>query len=333
MTQQAYPALCSQRYFFDDLLIGDQFAKVDIDPHFDTHMKLEGFNPAGSIKLKTAIALIQNCERNGDLGAGGHVIESSSGNLGVALAMVCANRGYQFTCVVDPNASEDSTALITALGANLVVVAERDANGGFLQTRINYIKQELLKHPGLTWTNQYANKANPDAHARTTAKEIYEAFPNTDYLFVGAGTTGTLMGCAQYFGSRNHKVKIIAVDVVGSVTFGQQPGPRKIPGLGTSSKPPICQPELVDDIVWVTEEETIRQCRWYAQNYGMVLGGSTGSVLAGIRAYKDKIQAGSTVVTISPDRGDKYVNTIYSDSWVAQNFPQMRTTSQMELSA
>lgn len=320
--------------FLGNFLIKDQFTKVDLETNFNVFLKYEGYNPAGSIKLKTAISLIQCCEQKGEIGHfGGNIIESSSGNLGVALAMVCANRGYNFTCVVDPNTSEESIALIKALGAKLVVVTQKDKNGGYLETRINYIKEELQKHPKLIWTNQYSNSANPDVHANSTAPEIIKAYPDTDFIFVGAGTTGTLMGCAQYIRSIKHHAKVIAVDVVGSVTFGQKPGPRKIPGLGTSIKPPICNKDLVDDIIWVTEEETIRQCRWYAKNYGLILGGSSGSVIAGIRSYKCNIPDGATVVTISPDRGDKYLNTIYSDKWVFQNFPLAMQPVQTELSA
>jgi cysteine synthase len=212
-----------------------------------------------------------------------------------------------------------------------VVVKERDKNGGYLETRINYIKQRLRSDPDLVWTNQYANKANPGVHESTTAKEIVNAYPDIDYLFVGAGTTGTLMGCAQYFRSIEHKAKVIAVDVVGSVTFNNPPGPRKIPGLGTSVMPPICQHDIVDDVIWVTEEDTIRRCRWYARKYGMLLGGSSGSVLAGIQSYKGKIPRGSTVVTISPDYGDKYVSTIYSDTWVNTHFPEVLRANETEL--
>ncbi|WP_339108730.1 pyridoxal-phosphate dependent enzyme [Thioclava sp. GXIMD4216] len=220
--------------FLWNLISPTQFAEIDFGPDLNVVVKFEGSNPGGSIKLKTALALVANCEAAGRLRPGGHVIESSSGNLGIALAMVCANRGYKFTCVVDPNAAKDSLELIRALGGNLVVVSERDANGGYLGSRIAYIETALARDPALVWTNQYANPANPEIHARTTANEILMTYPEVDYLVVGAGTTGTLMGCLSRFHEVGHPAKIIAVDVQGSVTFGGPSGTRRISGLGTS---------------------------------------------------------------------------------------------------
>ncbi|WP_406735760.1 pyridoxal-phosphate dependent enzyme [Thioclava sp. GXIMD4215] len=174
--------------FLWNLISPTQFAEIDFGPDLNVVVKFEGLNPGGSIKLKTALALVANCEAAGRLRHGGHVIESSSGNLGIALAMVYANRGYKFTCVVDPNAAKDSLELIRALGGNLVVVSERDANGGYLGSRIAYIETALARDPALVWTNQYANPANPEIHARTTANEILMTYPEVDYLVVGAGT-------------------------------------------------------------------------------------------------------------------------------------------------
>jgi len=307
--------------FFGRLISKSQFSKVDLGTNFDIFLKFEGFNPAGSIKLKTALALVADCENSGKLNQGAQLIESSSGNLGIALAMVCANRGYKFTCVVDPNASAVSLSIIRALGATVVIVKDKDSNGGYLGTRINYIKQQVSRNSSFIWLNQYKNPANPKGHECTTAIEIIAQYPNVDYIVVGAGTTGTLMGCSQYVRKIGHPAKIIAVDIIGSVTFGGKPGPRKIPGLGTSRKPEICETTIVDDVVWVSEIDTIRQCWWFAKKYGMLLGGSSGSVLVGIHSYKNKIPRNSTVVTISPDCGSKYVNTIYSNDWVNCHFP------------
>jgi 2,3-diaminopropionate biosynthesis protein SbnA len=298
---------------------------------FDVSLKLEGFNPAGSIKLKTAISLINNLEQSGQLNRGARLIESSSGNLGVALAMICANRGYHFCCVVDTNAAEDSISTMKALGVMVIVVTEEDENGGYLNSRIQYIKRKVAQDNTLIWLNQYGNQLNPQAHEVTTAAEILAKSPNVDYVFIGAGTTGTLMGCARHFRARNHHAKIIAVDVVGSVTFGNAPGPRKIPGLVTSRRPEICDASLVDDIIHVTEADSIAKCRWYARKSGLLLGGSTGSVLSGIDQYRRHIEPGSTVVSISPDRGEKYLHTIYCDDWVGTHFPDvLNTKSQRE---
>lgn len=284
-------------------------------------MKIEGLNPAGSIKFKTARALISDMETELSPDEVPHIIESSSGNLGIALAMLCAERGYAFTCVVDPNTAASSIAQIKAYGGNVVIIDKKDENGGFLSSRIAYIKERLKASNSLVWLNQYANPANPTVHETETAPAILSLYPNIDYLFVGAGTTGTLMGCARHFRAVDHPAKIIAVDVEGSVTFGLAPQMRRIPGLGTSRKPEICDETIVDEVIHVSEGETITECRRLARTSGLLVGGSTGSVLAGIRKYSPQIRPGACVVTLSPDLGEKYLDTIYCDQWVGTHYP------------
>lgn len=282
------------------------------------HLKVEGLNPAGSVKLKTAVALIEDAERSGALGPGGRVVESSSGNLGIALSMVCAVKGYPFTCITDPNASLRSVATMRALGAEVVVVGERDANGGYLGSRIARLKAMLAVDPKLTWTNQYANSANPRVHFERTAAAILRNVPQVDVLFVGAGTTGTLVGSAAHFRQFSPHTRIVAVDTAGSVTFGHPAGPRHIPGLGTSRRPELCTTENVDEVVLVDEADAIRTCRLLAREHGILVGGSTGSVLAAVRAAQ--LAPDSRVVAIGPDLGDRYLDTVYDDDWVTARF-------------
>ena len=284
------------------------------------HLKIEAFNAAGSIKLKTALGMIRDLEARGKIGPHTRLIESSSGSLGVALSIVSAERGYRFTCVVDPNASLHNIRLMQAYGADVVKVEQRDENGGFLGTRIRFIRELLLRDPHYLWTNQYANVENPRAHEHTTAREIFERFAQVDYLFVGAGTTGTLMGCVQFFARQHPATKIVAVDSIGSVTFGGSPGPRHIPGLGTSRRPEIYVPEGIHACEMVPEEETIAMCRYLARSNGLLLGGSTGTVLSAVARWRDRMARGATVVAISPDMGERYLDTIYDDAWVTQRF-------------
>lgn len=286
----------------------------------DVYLKLEGINPAGSVKLKTAVALIEDAEARGFLKPGCGVVESSSGNLGVALSMVCSVKGYPFTCIIDPNTSERCVATMRALGAQIVMVHERDENGGFLGTRIARLNEMLACDPGLIWPNQYANGANPRVHFERTAASIVESISPVDYLFVGAGTTGTLMGCASYFRQFSPDTRIIGVDTNGSVTFGYPAGPRHIPGLGTSRRPELCRADILDEVLLADESEAIRTCRMIAADYGLLIGGSTGSVLAAVCEYGPRIPAGSTVVAIAPDLGDRYLDTIYDDDWVIARF-------------
>lgn len=305
-----------------DLLLDDVFIKLDgFIPSGSVFVKVEGFNPAGSIKLKPAIHMLEELEAQGIVRLGSRIIESSSGNLGVALSLVCATKGYPFTCVSDPNISPQNRRLIEVYGGQVVIVDRRDANGGFLNSRIDLIKEWVAKDPDFVWVNQYANMANKGAHRRRTGPEILRQFPRVDYLFIGAGTTGTLMGCAEFFRSDSPHTRIIAVDSVGSVTFDKPPGKRHIPGLGTSRRPEIVNPEIVDDIVMVAEKDTLTMCHHLLKEYSWLMGGSTGTTLAGVLRYAYRLRPGQTVVAISPDLGERYIDTIYNDSWVQERFP------------
>ncbi|VVE86410.1 2,3-diaminopropionate biosynthesis protein SbnA [Pandoraea bronchicola] len=292
------------------------------------HLKLEGLNPAGSIKLKTALQLIEDLESTGRIHANTQIVESSSGNLGVALAMVCANRGYRFICVTDPNTSRQAIRAMQAAGARVVRVERRDAQGGYLGTRIAWIREQVARDAQWVWVNQYANPGNWRAHYRWTAPEIFAAYPDVDHLFVGAGTTGTLIGCLRYVRANRLPTRVIAVDAVGSVTFGGPPGPRRIPGLGTSCRPPLCEPphaEPPDAIVYVPEADTLRMCHMLAAR-GLLAGGSTGSVLQAVQMSSSAIAANDTVVAIAPDMGDKYLDTVYDPDWAAAGAGDLSST-------
>ena len=305
----------------DDLVTDDVFLRFgDAVPGSELYLKIEGLNPAGSVKLKTAVGLVDDARRRGLLGPGGHVVESSSGNLGVALATVCAARGYDFTCVTDLNAAPHNVALMRALGATVVVVDQRDTNGGFLGTRIARIGRMLAENPLLVWPNQYANPANPRVHAARTARSILAELGTVDHLFVGAGTTGTLTGCATHFREASPRTRIIAVDTVGSVTFGTPAGPRHIPGLGTSRTPEICRADLVDEVVLIDEAEAVRTCRMLARRHGLLVGGSSGSVFAAVLGRAHEVPPGSRVVAIAPDMGERYLSTVYDDDWAAAHY-------------
>lgn len=283
-------------------------------------LKLEALNPAGSIKLKTACGLIDDAFARGLVTAQTVFIESSSGNLGVALATICAERGLKFNCVIDPNCSVHNENTIRALGATVVKVTERDVNGGYLGSRIAYIRKACAQDPSFLWLNQYENRANPEVHARLTASAITRHFKKVDYLFVGAGTTGTLVGCLSHFAEHFPQTRVIAVDSIGSITFGQQAAPRHIPGLGTSLLPPIFDPRGLHAAQMIPEEQTVLMCRYLARKHGIFAGGSTGTTLAGVYAWRDRIASDALVVAISPDWGDRYLGTVYDDRWVTERF-------------
>ena len=189
-------------------------------PKHDVYLKLEGLNTAGSVKLKTAISLVDSLEKQGTLKKGGWLVESSSGSLGVALAAVAARRGYRLSIVSDLNANPKSIAHMRALGAEVEVVEQRDAAGGFLGTRLARIRELVSSCDGPLWTNQYSNQANPFVHSSKTYRAIVDALGDPDYIFVGAGTTGTLMGVCRGVAASRAATRVYAVDSVGSVTFG-----------------------------------------------------------------------------------------------------------------
>jgi cysteine synthase A len=286
----------------------------------DVFLKLEGFNITGSIKIKTAIGLVEDLERRGIAKPRKTVfIESSSGNLGLALSLVCAIKGYEFICVTDPNANRATIKGMELYGARVIVVNKRDAVGGFLGSRLETIDQILQSEPNTVWLNQYANIANKNVHAEQTANEIASEFEKVDWVFVGAGTTGTLGGVSEGLHQVFPNVKIIAVDPAGSVTFGGAPGKRKIPGIGTSVRPKLADLANPDRVVTVSEESTVAACLSFVRDYHLLVGGSTGSVLAAVQQLAPEFKRGETIVAISPDLGEKYLDTIYDMAWVEGN--------------
>lgn len=307
-----------------DLIFERVFFKINnfLPLKANLFLKIEGFNPAGSIKIKPAVRMLEALEKEDCIVPGyNHIIESSSGNLGVALSLACAIKGYKFICVSDPNISKRNKKYIELLGANLLIVENKDKNGGFLNSRIDLIKKLIKENDNFFWVNQYANIENKNAHYLNTAPSIFESFPEIDFLFIGAGTTGTLMGCAEYIRNNNLKTKIIAVDALGSVTFDYPASKRYIPGLGTSRKPELVDENIIDDLILVKEQDTIRMCRNLLREKMLLVGGSTGTVLAGINAYTHRLNLAKNVLAISPDFGDSYLDTIYDDWWVSEHFP------------
>jgi N-(2-amino-2-carboxyethyl)-L-glutamate synthase len=288
------------------------------------YLKCEGFNFAGSIKMKAALAMVEGAEREGRLRPGSVLVESSSGNLGVALSMIAASRGYSFVCVTDVRCNIATRRMMEALGARVEVITEPEPVGGFLGARIAHVESLVAADARFVWLNQYANPDNWGAHFRTTAPAIAREFPNLDVLFVGAGTTGTLMGCARFFRQwqreGRRRVHVVAVDAVGSVTFGAPSAPRMIPGLGTSVRPAQLDEEFIDDIVFVEEEDTVRTCRRIA-SHGFMFGGSTGTVVSGAMTWLARYgHPGLTAAAIAPDLGERYLDTIYCDDWVEDVF-------------
>src|SRR6516164_1326100 len=301
-----------------DLIFRDLFYRLPAfaESH-DVFLKLEGFNITGSIKIKTAIGLVESLEQRGVARPNETVlVESSSGNLGLALSLVCAIKGYKFICVTDPNANRSTKKGMQLYGASVIVVKNRAPAGGFLGSRLRRIERILRSDPDAIWLNQYANIANKNVHAQHTANEIAREFDKVDWVFVGAGTTGTLAGISERLRHVFPTVKVVAVDPVGSVTFGGAPGKRSIPGIGASVRPKLADLANPDKVVAVDEEKTVEACLSFVRDYHLLVGGSTGTVLAAVQQLAREFMPGDTIVAISPDLGEKYLDTVYDPAWV-----------------
>lgn len=305
----------------DEFNVDDLYVDLTSVVSQPLYLKCEGFNFAGSIKLKAATEMLDAAERDGLLLKDSVIVESSSGNLGVALAMIAASRGLRFICVTDARCNRATRELMQAFGASVHTITTPHPEGGYLGARLEYLRNLCAADSRYVWLNQYTNPNNWMAHYRRTAPALARSFSRLDVLFVGAGTTGTLMGCAQYFRRHRPEVTVVAVDSVGSVSFGGAAGPRMIPGLGAGVRPRLLDDSLVDDVVLVPERETIRTCHQLA-SHGYLFGGSTGTVVRGAERWLSENRPDQDVmaVAISPDLGERYLDSVYAPDWVSRHY-------------
>ena len=289
---------------------------------FSLFAKLEGFNPGGSAEDRPALHILQEAMRTGAIKPSTVVIESSSGNLGIGLAQACRYLGLRFICVVDPKTTAQNIRILRAYGAEIDLVSKPDpVTGEFLHARINRVRTLLQTIEDSVWTNQYANLSNAEAHYRTTMDEIAtELDGKVDCLFVATGTCGTLRGCAEYVRDHHLGTRIFAVDAHGSVIFGGKPAKRLIPGHGSARRPELYRADLADECLRVTDLDCVVGCRRLVQTEAILAGGSSGGVLSAVERVKDRIPRGATCVAIFHDRGERYLDTVYSDEWVAEHF-------------
>lgn len=292
------------------------------DSGFELLAKLELLNPGGSIKDRPALAILDEALASEWIREDSVIIESSSGNMGIGLAQACRYHGLRFICVVDPKATQQNVQLLRAYGAEVDYVALPDPETGeFLQARINRVKKLLVEIPGAYWPNQYENLTNPAAHYRTTMAEIATALDGRiDFIFVATSTCGTIRGCAEYVRDHGISARVVAVDIVGSMIFGNVKSKRLIPGIGAGMRPPLCDISLIDECIHITDLDCVTGCRRLVAREAILAGGSSGGVLAAIAKVKDSLPAAAVCVAILADRGERYLDTIYSDEWVRENF-------------
>jgi 2,3-diaminopropionate biosynthesis protein SbnA len=298
-----------------------QLNRVFKDINFRLFAKLECLNPGGSMKDRPALNILKHAMDSGVLRSDNLVIESSSGNMGIGLAQACSILGLKFICVVDPKTAMQNIRLMKAYGAEVNMVTEPDAKTGeYLQARINRVQSLLWSNMNAFWPNQYANLHNPFAHHKTMHEIVTSLKGEVDYLFCATSTCGTLRGCAEYIREHDLDTKIYAVDAVGSVIFGGEKAKRLIPGHGAAVRPALFQDDLAEDSIHVTDLDCIQGCRRLAREEAILVGGSSGAVLMAVDQVKHRIPVGSNCVLIFADRGERYLDTVYSDEWVSTYF-------------
>jgi 2,3-diaminopropionate biosynthesis protein SbnA len=293
-------------------------------PHtdFKIYAKLEMCNPGGSIKDRPALAILEQAWRTGAIGPDSVIIESSSGNMGIGLAQICRYYGLRFICVVDCKTTPQNVQVLRAYGAEVEVVREPDpVTGELLQARLNRVQALRATVPNGFWPNQYVNLENPAAHYRATIAEIAaELAGRIDYLFVATSTCGTVSGCASYLREHGHATTVVAVDAFGSLIFGHTKAKRLVPGLGAGIHPPLLNRGLIDEVVHVADLDCLVGCRRLVAREAILAGGSSGGVLMAVEKLAPRIPPGSVCAVILPDRGERYLDTLFSDDWVHEHF-------------
>lgn len=279
--------------------------------------KLELLNPGGSVKDRPARYIVEEGLRSGSISSHTPLIESSSGNLGIALAMIARAYGLDFTCVVDPNIARANLSVLRSLGARIDLVKERDEHGGFLGTRVRRVQELLRQVPGSVWINQYANQLNWRAHYEGEGAEVIREIGRPiDVLVAAVSTSGTILGLARRLREANPRLHVVAVDAVGSVIFGAQPGPRELPGMGASRVPELLCRDEIDEVIHVDDRGSVQGCRALTAHEGIFAGASSGAVVTAIRRLAPRLPRPCTVLTLLPDRGDRYLDKVYDDVWV-----------------
>jgi cysteine synthase A len=308
--------------------IGDtpliRLSRVYKDLPFQLFGKLESFNPGGSMKDRPAMNIITQAIESGAIQRDTVVVESSSGNMGIGLSQACAYYGLRFICVVDPKITEQNSRLLKIYGTEVDLVTQVDPQTGeYLQARLNRVKALLLAHKNCFWPNQYANLQNAKSHYQTMEEIVTALDGKVDYLLCATSTFGTLRGCAEYARMNNLKTKIFAVDAVGSVIFGGPKGPRLIPGHGAGVRPELFRSDLADRWTLVTDLDCVVGCRRLAREEAIIAGGSSGGVISALNQMRSSIPSGVNCVVLLADRGERYLDTIYSDTWVRKNFGEV----------
>jgi cysteine synthase A len=271
----------------------------------DVYLKLEYFNPGSSVKDRIALAMIEDAERSGELQANGTIIEPTSGNTGIGLAMIAAAKGYKAVLVMPDTMSTERRNLLRAYGADLVLTPGAEGMKGAIAKA-----GELAKENNWFMPQQFNNEANPEIHRLTTGPEIADALDRVDAFISGIGTGGTITGAGSVLKERFPGVKIVAVEPTDSpVLSGGQPGPHKIQGIGAGFVPKVLDTDIYDEIILVTNDESYETARRAAREEGILGGVSSGAAIFAALQVAKKLGKGKKVVAILPSNGERYLST------------------------
>ncbi len=290
---------------------------IRIEEEMTYFAKLEGANPFGSMKDRAAAFVIKTLLDSGLINSKTEIIESSSGNFGIALAAVCKIYGLNFTCVIDPMIALANQKLLKLYGAKLILADKCDENGSYLSNRLSIINTILSCRNDVYWINQYNNPLMIQAYEKT-AVEILERLGQIDYIFVPVSTCGCIAGLSVRLKQENPDINVVAVDILGSKIFEDSCCVRHIPGMGASIRPKNLQHALIDQIVVVSETECVYECQRLLKQ-GILAGASSGATVAAIRKEYNQSNLSGNIVAIFPDRGERYLDTIYNAHWLSKN--------------
>ena len=270
----------------------------------DVYVKLEKLNPGGSVKDRAALGMIERAEQEGLLKEGSVIVEPTSGNTGIALAMIGRLKGYKVIIVMPETMSKERRDLIKAYGAELVLT---EGNRG-MKAAIEKATEMVNEH-GYFMPQQFENVANPEKHYATTAEEIYEDINDLDVLVAGVGTGGTITGIGKNLKEKIKDIEIVAVEPSNSqVISGKNPGPHKIQGIGAGFVPQNYKQEYVDKVVAVSDEDAIKTAVDFAKSEGILVGISSGAAVYAAIEIAKKLGKGKKVLAIAPDGGEKYIS-------------------------
>lgn len=288
--------------------------------------KVEYFNPGGSIKDRVAVAMIEEAEKRGDLKPGGTIVEATSGNTGVGLALAAAVKGYKCIFVMPEKMSEEKRALLRAYGAQVVITPMVDPEDPLSHYSVS--KKIAEQTPGAFLANQFFNPDNPARHYKTTGPEIWEQMDGKiDMLVGGAGTGGTLSGCAKFLKEKKSDVKVICADPIGSILYDlfyhkkivDPPGSYKVEGIGEDMLPGNVHLDIYDGFVRVSDPEAFDMTRRLVSEEGLLVGPSSATALVGALKASEKLEKPSNIVVIFPDSGRQYLSKAFNDKWMIEN--------------